>query len=89
MYAIEDLLKTDLLIVIGTSLAVSPFNLCVNYVGLKCPKVLINLENTAENGFDFENPSQYPERLLLKGKGDDIVKEIAKECGWLKDLEQR
>ena len=46
-------LRIDLLLVMGTALAVAPFNYCVNLVD--CPKVLINLNNTAAQDFDFDN----------------------------------
>ena len=38
----------------GTALAVGPFNSVVNEVG-NIPKVLINMENTASHGYDFED----------------------------------
>jgi hypothetical protein len=41
------------MIVIGTSLAVPPFSNTIFKAKKECPKVLINLENLAENGFDF------------------------------------
>lgn len=47
---------TDLLIVMGTSLQVSPFNNVVKTVGKKVPKVLINMENTVDAGYDFDQP---------------------------------
>lgn len=56
--------KCDLLIVIGTALAVSPVNQCVNLVSDDAKKVLINLTNTKENGFDFDN-KEYKDRLFL------------------------
>lgn len=68
MEAMEDLSDADLLIVIGTSLAVSPFNMCVFQVPEECPKVLINMNNTDDNGFEFDNAEKFPERLLLKGR---------------------
>ena len=80
--AMEDLEDVDLLIVIGTSLKVAPFNLTVYNVPEECPKVLINLNNTDESGFEFDNPEKYPERLLLQGRSQDIIKEIAEACGW-------
>jgi len=43
--------QIDLMIVIGTALAVNPFCQVVNMV--KCPQVLINMQNTATAGFDF------------------------------------
>jgi NAD-dependent histone deacetylase SIR2 len=63
--------KLDLMIVIGTSLAVFPFATNVEYQeGI--PKVLINLENT-EHFYDFDKQEKYPERLFLKGKCDDVI----------------
>jgi len=64
--------KTDLLIVIGTSLAVGPFNMTVDIVG-DCPKVLINMENTNCSGYDFDNAEEYPERILIQGRSQTIV----------------
>ena len=43
----------DLMFIIGTALAVTPFALSVHKAKNGCPKVLINLENTDYNGFDF------------------------------------
>jgi len=77
--------ECDLLIVMGTGLAVSPFNGMVDTVGDSVPKVLINIENTAENGFDFAS-KYYPERLFLKGKSDDIVTKICKDVGWIDEF---
>jgi hypothetical protein len=57
----------------GTALAVSPFNFVVNMVEKDCPKVLINMENTAANGFDFVNEEAFPERLFLQGKCDETI----------------
>ena len=73
--------EVDLVIVIGTSLAVNPFNTLVDIVSLECPKVLINMENTKPQGYDF-NSRSFPERLFLKGKCDDIVGKIIDSCGW-------
>lgn len=72
----------DLMIVIGTALAVMPFNMAVYAADIECPKVLINLENTNENGFDFEDPVDYPERLFLRGKCDDIIWKLVEDIGW-------
>lgn len=58
----------DLMIIIGTAMAVFPFSATISQVEKDCPKVLINLENIAENGFDFEDILDHPERLLLKGR---------------------
>ena len=63
----------DLVIVIGTALAVNPFASAILEAHVECPKVLINLENTAENGYDFLNPIEFPERIFIKGKCDDTI----------------
>ena len=81
--------KIDLLIVIGTSLAVSPFNMLVHKIPEDCPKVLINLTNTAENHFDFDNAEMFPERLLLQGKSQLTIQELSEACGWKEELEAR
>jgi len=47
--------QADLLIVMGTALAVGPFNSIVDMVGPNIPKVLINMENTTYSGYDFED----------------------------------
>lgn len=76
----------DLMIVIGTALAVPPINTSVNWTSPDTPQVLINLENTTPQGFDFDDPRLLPNRLFLKGKCDDTLSEICKELGWSKDL---
>jgi NAD+-dependent protein deacetylase SIR2 len=81
---VED--EPDLLIVIGTALAVSPFNTIVDLIPDNVPKVLINLENTKNSGYDFDEKEKYPNRLFMQGKCDDVIKEIAAECGWINEL---
>lgn len=44
--------EVDLLIVIGTALAVQPFCSVVDLVKVKTPKVLINMQNTESYDFD-------------------------------------
>lgn len=67
----------DLMIIIGTALAVNPFNFTVNQVKDDCPKVLINLNNNKEHGFDFVDLYHHPERLWLEGKCDEVCLKIA------------
>jgi len=45
----------------------------VNVVGETVPKVLINLEDTATSGYDFDDAEKYPERIFLKGKSQDTI----------------
>ena len=55
----------DLVIVIGTALAVFPFCATPTMAAKECPKVLINMENLAHNGYDFDDLLNYPERLFI------------------------
>ena len=50
----------DLMLIIGTALAVNPFNQTVNSVPDICPKVLINMTNTKEHGFNFDDLYHHP-----------------------------
>jgi NAD-dependent SIR2 family protein deacetylase len=54
--------ECDLMIVMGTALAVSPFNMLVLETPKNCHQVLINRENTIEAGFNFEKGNN---RLFL------------------------
>ena len=79
--------QADLLIVIGTALAVSPFNALVGMVSASCPKVLMNLENTKDTGgYDFLEPGTT--KLFIKGKCDETVAQLCKDCGWQEDFEK-
>ena len=78
-----------MLVVIGTSLAVFPFCMVVDFVPDTVPKVLINMENTNGQGYDFEDPYHYPNRLLLKGKSDEAIVDLCKEIGWYDELMKR
>ena len=50
----DEMAKTDLLLVMGTALAVSPFNSIVRMVPKNVIKVLFNMENTDKTGgYDF------------------------------------
>lgn len=71
--------EADLLFVIGTSLQVQPFASLTYFVPRSCPRVLINLEQAGDLGSRNDD-------VLLLGKCDDIVKKLAKELGWLKEL---
>lgn len=50
----------DLMIVIGTGLAVYPFQMTVMKPSKDCPQVLINLENTKSEGFDYDDLYENP-----------------------------
>merc|ERR1712154_369220 len=66
----------DLLVVIGTSLRVPPFNMLPELVDEKCPRVLINKEKVEKpkiagfDGFDFE--SEGTRDLFLHGDCEGV-----------------
>ena len=46
--------KPDLMLIMGTALAVAPFNMMPYFVGESVPKVLFNMENTNKtSAYDF------------------------------------
>jgi NAD-dependent histone deacetylase SIR2 len=72
----------DLVIVMGTSLTVSPFAQLPQLARGFAPRLLINLERVGDLGSRKND-------VLYLGKCDDGVREFAKACGWLKELEAR
>ena len=76
----------DLMIVIGTALAVMPFNSTVHKAKNGCPKILLNLENTEKEGFDFQDIENHPGRLFIKGYCDETVCKLIKDIGWTKEF---
>ena len=79
--------KCDLLIVMGTALAVSPFNKLPNSVPPGCLKVLMNLTNTKDTGgIDFTEKDT--NKLFLQGKCDELVAQLCHEVGWTEDFEK-
>ena len=52
--------NVDLLLIMGTALAVSPFNVLPQMAKHNVPKVLFNMENTNKTGgYDFTEPKSY------------------------------
>ncbi|KAF9934096.1 NAD-dependent protein deacetylase sirtuin-2 [Linnemannia zychae] len=88
----NDFKKCDLLIVLGTSLQVGPFNTLITRVSSSCPRVLINRERAGEDlrgGFDFEDKYNHPtlRDALFLGNCDDGIRQLAKLCGWEGELQ--
>jgi hypothetical protein len=48
-----------------------------------CPQVLINLQN---NDMDFDSLESHPNRLLLKGRCDEIIKKLVYELDWTEEM---
>ncbi|KAF9433644.1 NAD-dependent protein deacetylase sirtuin-2 [Entomortierella beljakovae] len=87
-----DFEKCDLLIVLGTSLKVEPFNKLISKVSPRCPRVLINREKAGQDlhsGFDFDDKWKYTIQrdALFLGNCDDGIRELSTLCGWESELQ--
>ncbi|KAF9140558.1 NAD-dependent protein deacetylase sirtuin-2 [Linnemannia schmuckeri] len=88
----KDFQECDLLIVLGTSLKVEPFNKLIAQVSPKCPRLLINREKAGQelhSGFDFEDKWKYTIQrdALFLGNCDEGVRALADLCGWETELQ--
>ena len=84
----QDLDQCDLLIIIGTSLKVAPFNSLVSDVEDTVPRLLINLEPAVGTGFDplcFDSPCSYRD-IFVRSDCDKAIEEITRGLGWSTDL---
>ena len=72
--------QADLCIIAGTSLTVQPFASLPSMTREATPRVLINKERVGGIGSGTDD-------VLLLGDCDDGVRELAKACGWLEELE--
>lgn len=92
----NDFASCDLLIVVGTSLSVGPFNSLMHRVPSSCPRLLVNLESVGEIeharstvGFDFEGANGKPIRDVRKlAKADDAFEELCELLGWSAELQR-
>lgn len=73
--------EADLAIVMGTSLSVHPFASLPQFCRDRTPRVLINSEQVGDMG-------SRPDDVLMLEDCDSGVRKLAKECGWLEDLEE-
>ncbi|KAM5530173.1 hypothetical protein V8D89_016155 [Ganoderma adspersum] len=79
--SVPKLREADLLFVIGTSLKVHPFAALTGLVPSSCPRILINLEPAGDVGSRADD-------VVLLGRCDEVVREIAAELGWGDELER-
>ncbi len=84
----SDFEDCDLLIIIGTSLNVAPFNSLVSDVGDTVPRLLINLDPVSGTGFDplcFDTPCAYRD-IWIQGDCDRAIDDLVNRLGWDKDF---
>ncbi|CAK0898256.1 unnamed protein product [Prorocentrum cordatum] len=87
----QDFPKCDLLLVIGTSLAVQPFNQLISAVPRSCPRVLVNreaagLSGDVPGGFRFGREGARD--VFLQGDCDERVRALCRRLGWLGALQE-
>mmetsp|Transcript_10632 Transcript_10632/g.17474 ORF Transcript_10632/g.17474 Transcript_10632/m.17474 type:complete len:311 (-) Transcript_10632:162-1094(-) len=74
----------DLLLVVGTSLTVSPANSLVYMVPADCPRVVVNTIPVGEDmGLNFTNDDR---DYLFRGKCDQVFLDLAVQLGWEDEL---
>ena len=80
----EDLVKTDLLIVMGTSLKVAPVSLIPEMVNTSCRRVLFNRELVG----DFVPPGVHGNYrdVFWEGDCDDGIRKLCELLGWETEL---
>ncbi|XP_054264098.1 NAD-dependent protein deacetylase sirtuin-2 [Macrosteles quadrilineatus] len=94
----KDLPNADLLIIMGSSLAVQPFASLVDKVRKTCPRLLINREKVGGpdrlmqmlgmgGGLDFDSPSNTRDVMLL-GDCDQGCQLLADKLGWGDELRE-
>jgi len=79
----QEFKTADLILIIGTSLKVAPFEKILSITKPRTKRVLINREEVGS--FDFKTGTR---DLFLEGDCDDIVLRIAKKCGWDEELDK-
>ncbi|KAI9106148.1 zinc finger protein [Phlyctochytrium arcticum] len=89
-----DFFKTDLVIIIGTSLQVAPFSQLINLVPATVPRLLINREIVGiepvsqTRGFDFTGDRhKYRRDAVFLGGCDDGCWALAELLGWKEELQ--
>ena len=85
----EDMPTTDLLIVAGTSLVVSPANSLVSLVPKRSPRVVFNLQPVGTHlGLKYNKSEEDPSNLdfYQEGECDALFLKLIEELGWMDDL---
>lgn len=94
----EDFPKADLLIIMGSSLAVQPFASLVDRVQSSCPRLLLNREKAGHKGklmsifgigggLDLDSDKNYRDVAFL-GDCDNLCKQLVDQLGWTEDFDE-
>ena len=81
------LTQVDLLLVMGTSMKVQPFNLLPQLVPAHIPQVFVNKTADGVNfGQRTFTESGDDGRLLVIGECDEVVTKLIKQTGWTSEV---
>lgn len=78
----EVIAQADLAIIMGTSLSVAPFAHLPQLIQDNVPRLLINMERVGDLGTRLDD-------VIQLGACDDGIRELARELGWLQELEEK
>jgi NAD-dependent histone deacetylase SIR2 len=90
----NDIYHTDLAFIMGSSLAVYPFNQLPYGISKDAWRVLVNKDEVGNflaglvtmNQFRFNNPKK--KDLFLNGYTDEVVKKLVEDCGWKTEYDE-
>jgi NAD-dependent SIR2 family protein deacetylase len=90
----NDMTKTDFAFIMGSSLAVYPFNQLPYGISKDAWRVLINKDEVGNflaglvtmNQFRFNNPKK--KDLFLSGYCDEVVTKLVEDCGWKTEFDE-
>lgn len=82
-----DVPKCDLLVIMGTSLKVGPFNQLPLMVPEDCPRLLINRDPVGQNILDFEE-SDNKRDVFYASDCDSACEQLAELLGWQDDFKK-
>jgi NAD-dependent SIR2 family protein deacetylase len=86
----EDIPNLDLLLIMGTSLVVSPANSLASNVPASTIRVVINVEPVGDFlGIDYSDRNPNKRDLFLPGTTDQVCLQLIQELGWLEDLKRK
>mmetsp|Transcript_10914 Transcript_10914/g.15153 ORF Transcript_10914/g.15153 Transcript_10914/m.15153 type:complete len:375 (+) Transcript_10914:299-1423(+) len=79
--------NVEVLIVIGTSLTVSPANTLVDIVNKDCVRLIVNREEVGQDmGIDYSKDSKRD--IFGRGNCDEVLLALATELGWKDELKK-
>eukprot|EP01006_Ploeotia_vitrea_P022401 TRINITY_DN54811_c0_g1_i1.p1 TRINITY_DN54811_c0_g1~~TRINITY_DN54811_c0_g1_i1.p1 ORF type:complete len:333 (+),score=22.06 TRINITY_DN54811_c0_g1_i1:20-1018(+) len=83
--AMDNTSKFDLLIIIGTSLTVSPANSVPTHVRSNCVRLVVN-DTTVGQGVGIKYGDSSVRDVFAQGTADEVLWQLAQKLGWQEDV---